>query len=188
MDNGYYGQGQQPSVPPPPSAPPAPPQPNPAVSQAYNQAYEKYQAKKELKKAIGASHEVLVSAQTIFPFVLFPDTITIDRGKLTISHRSFFKVAEVISIRIEDILNVTANVGPFFGSLQITTRFFGTGSEHDDKAYRINWLARDDALKIKRIAHGYITALQKEVDTSALSSSELAKLLLELGADSPDER
>lgn len=186
MDNNYYSSGPQASVPPPPPPPPAPPQPIQAV-QSFK-AYQKNKARKELRDAIGGAHEVLVSAQTVFPFVLFPDTITIDRSKLTISHRSFFRIAEVVSLRIEDILNVTANVGPFFGSLHIATRFFGTsGSEASDKSYRINWLRRDDALRIKRIVHGYIIALQRKIDTSALSTAELAGLFTELGVDTPDE-
>ena len=186
MDNNYYSSNSHASVPPPPPPPPAPP--GQAQSAQSLQAYQKAKARNELRAAIGGAHEILATAQTVFPFVLFPDTITVDRGKLTISHRSFFRIAEVVSLRIEDILNVTANVGPLFGSLHIATRFFGTsGSEVSDKSYRINWLRRDDALRIKRIVHGYIIALQRKIDTSALSSTELADLFTELGADTPDE-
>jgi hypothetical protein len=159
---------QQP-LPPPPNPPAAPPPPP---------SSEKHKARQELRQAIGDSNEVLAIAQTVFPFTFFPDTITIDRGKLTISHRIFFKVANVISIRIEDVLNATANVGPFFGSLKIATRFFGT-----DKAYHINYLKRSDALKVKQILQGYIIALQKKIDCSALPAKELAALLNELGSD-----
>src|SRR5947209_1395179 len=82
------------------------------------------EAQKELRDAIGNSHEVLVRATTVFPFTIFPDTITVDRTKLSVTHREFFKVGDVMSIRIEDILNVTAHVGPLFGSIKIATRFF----------------------------------------------------------------
>jgi hypothetical protein len=172
----------------PPQAPAAPiPQQIQPQQQVQPQAQpkkslfqKKTEARQELQQAIGHSNEILVRAQTVFPFMLFPDTITIDRGTLTISHRSFFKIAEVISIRIEDILNTTANVGPFFGSLKITTRFFGT-----DKDYTINYLRRNDALKIKQILQGYIIALRKNIDCSALSPNELARMLSELGAEAP---
>lgn len=143
-------------------------------------AEKKQKARKELRKAVGHSNEMLAQAHTVFPFTLFPDTVSIDRGKMTISHRNFFRVAEVTSIRIEDILNATVNVGPLFGSLKIATRFFGT-----DKDYVVNYLSRSDALKIKHILQGYIIAVQKKIDCSALSTKELAKMLSELGAEAP---
>lgn len=138
----------------------------------------KQEAREQLSQAVGDSQEVLASATTVFPFTLFPDTVTIDRTKLSVAHRSFFKVAEAISIRVEDVLNVTANVGPFFGSLSIATRFFD-----NKKPYEIHYLWREDALRIKRIMQGYLIAAQKEVDVSALSNKELATLLDELGKD-----
>lgn len=149
-----------------------------------HQKQQKAQAKQELEQAIGGAHEVLFTASTVFPFVLFPDTVTIDRTKLTIAHRSFFRVAAVTSIRIEDILSVTASVGPFFGSVQITTRFF---ENENDKHYEIKFLTRDDALRLKRIMQGYIIATRKQINCSALSTSELADLLNRLGEGAPDE-
>lgn len=137
-----------------------------------------HSSKKELENAIKGSHQVLVSATTVFPLTLFPDTVTVDRAKLTITHRNFFKQAEVMSIRIEDVLNVTAQVGPMFGSVIITSRIFNV-----EKPYKVNYFWRDDALKIKRITQGYIIALQKEIDCSSLKTSELSKMLDELGKD-----
>lgn len=146
-------------------------------------ADQKSKIKKELSHAIGNAQEVLMSATTVFPFTLFPDTITIDRTKLTVAHRTFFRVAEVMTIRVDDILNVTASVGPLFGSLKITTRFFDTS----DKSYTINYLTRGDALKLKRIVQGYIIALQRKIDCSALSTRELSRMLDELGQGALDE-
>lgn len=137
----------------------------------------------ELIEAIGDARDVLVRVTTVFPLSLFPDTITIDRTKLTITHRDFFKSADVLSICIEDILNVSAGVGPFFGSIKISTRFFDSA-----KPYTVDHFTRADALKIKRIAQGYIIAKQKEVDCSALSTKELTKLLDELGKVDPAEK
>lgn len=138
--------------------------------------HDKQAVKEELVHAIGDSHDVLIRATTVFPFTLFPDTLAIDRTKLTITHRDFFGVGEALSINIEDILNVTATVGPFFGSIKIATRFFDPG-----KPYTVDKFWRGDALKIKRIAQGYIIARQREIDCSVLSNRELTKLLDELG-------
>lgn len=129
-----------------------------------------------LSQTISRSHEVLAKGKTVFPFTLFPDTVTVDRSKLTIHHKEFFKTGEVMSIRIEDILNVTVDVGPFFGSLKIYTRFFNT-----DRPYTVSFLTREDAIKIKRVLQGYIIALQQKIDCSTLSTEELSSMLEELG-------
>jgi hypothetical protein len=144
---------------------------------------EAKEVKQKLAKAIGDSHDVLVRASTVFPRTLFPDTLTVDRTKLTVTHRNFLNAGEVLSIRIEDILNVTAQVGPIFGSIKISTRFFD-----NKKPYEVDHFWRGDALKIKRIVQGYLIAKQQKVDCSKLSTPELAKLLDELGqVDKPDK-
>ncbi len=137
---------------------------------------DKQEVAQELVSAIGGSNDVLVRATTVFPFTANPDTVTLDRTKLTITHRDFFKTAEVLSIRVEDILNVTASVDAFFGSIKISTRFFDP-----NKPYVVKFLRRKDALKLKRIVQGYLIARQREVDCSALSTRQLANLLDELG-------
>jgi hypothetical protein len=142
----------------------------------------KEQSVKALRRAVGSSHEVLMSATTVFPFTLIPDTITLDREKLTISNRFFFRIAEVSSIRIEDILNIIADVGPFFGSLKITTRFFDDSSE----PHNVNYLWRSDALKLKRVVQGYIIARQKGIDCTAFKPNELVDMLDKLGQADPN--
>lgn len=137
---------------------------------------------KELTKAIHNAHEIIFTATTVFPFTFWPDTISIDREKLTIANRFFFRVAEVVSIRIEDILNVTADVGPFFGAIKMYTRFFDP-----DKPYHINFLWRSDALKIKRILQGYIIAAQNSIDCSSLPKQQLVRLLDEIGQGAPNK-
>jgi hypothetical protein len=143
----------------------------------------KQQAAAELSKVVSESHEVITRATTVFPFTLFPDAVALDRTKLTITHRDFFKVGEVVSFRIEDILHITADVGPFFGSVQIVTRFFD-----QKKPYRVNFLWRKDALRLKRITQGYIIAMQRQIDCSSLSNAELASLLNQLGKGGDSER
>ena len=139
---------------------------------------EKTQTAEKLVDAIGDSRDVLVRAKTVFPMTLFPDTVTIDRAKITVTHRDFFSAGEVLSINIEDVLNVSATVGPFFGSVLIGSRFFDQANK---EPYAINHLWRGDALKIKRVMQGYIAAKQNNVDCSALSSQELVRMLDELG-------
>jgi hypothetical protein len=146
-------------------------------------AAKKSRAEHKLDEAVGQSHETIMTATTVFPLTLFTDTVTIDRNRFNITHRIFFWVAEVISIKIEDILNVTAHVGPFFGSIQIHTRFFDP-----HKPYEVNFLWRKDALKIDRIMQGYSMAIDENIDLSALDSKELAKRLDELGQGAPSAK
>src|SRR5690554_1710407 len=44
----------------------------------------------ELKKIVRRSQQVLGFARTVFPITLFPDSITVDRTKVTITKRDFF--------------------------------------------------------------------------------------------------
>lgn len=134
------------------------------------------EAKQALQQEIAGSNDVLASATTFSP--LFPDTIIIDRTKLTIIKRQFFRMADVTSIRIEDVLNATNSLNFFWGSVSITSRIF-----NNDQIEHIGVFWRSDAKRIKRILQGYVIALQKEIDCSELDSKELSRMLEQLGAD-----
>ncbi len=141
-------------------------------------AIKKAEVKDELAKTVSTSHEILFAAKTVFPFTLFPDTVSIDRTNLTIAHRAFYRLAVIITIKIEDVLNITPNVGPVFGSLRINTSFVDKKNP-----YSVNYLRRDDALKVSRLVMGYKVALEQKIDTTQLSKEELVKLLDRLARD-----
>ena len=107
---------------------------------------------KEISRIANEAQEILITADNIFPFVLFPGTITVDRVKVTITNRKFFQVAEVISTQIEDVLNVESDTGPFFGSINLYTRFFV------QQPLRIEFLSRQKAIELKNLLQGYIIA------------------------------
>jgi hypothetical protein len=146
----------------------------PYSSQASNSA-------RQLTEAVEQSQDMLFTATTVFPFTLFPDTVTIDREKVTVANRTFFRVAEIDSIRIEDILKVTADVGPFFGSAIIRTRYFNTSS------LNVRFLWRSDALKLKRILQGYVIAKRNNIDCNVFTAPQLSKLLDDIGQGHPDK-
>jgi len=123
---------------------------------------------------VGA-HDILFNAKTVFPFTLFPDSISMDRQQLTIVHREFFSMANTISVRIEDILNVESNVGPFFGSIHIFSKFF----TNDIKS--ISFLTRENALRIQRLIQGYMIARNRKIDCSTVEKRQLIILLNDLG-------
>lgn len=131
-----------------------------------------------LKRMVRKSHEVLTDARTVFPLTLFPHSIIVDRTKITIIKRTFFWSSSVISIRVEDILNVATDVGPLFGSVTIASRVMNS-VDH----FQINYLWRGDAVFIKHIIQGYVFALQNNVDVGRLPRRELIEMLSELGHD-----
>lgn len=116
----------------------------------------------------------------MFPFTPFPDTLTVDRHKITLARRHFFGSADITSIQIADILNVVAHVGPFFGSLDIFTKFYAK------KPLKVIYLSRADAVNVKRILQGYIASLNEGIDCSDLSKEELLKHLYTIGKGASD--
>jgi hypothetical protein len=133
----------------------------------------------QLKKAVKKSHQVLASARTVFPMTLFPDSIIVDRTKISIIKRDFFWTSNVISFQIEDLLNVSCAVGPVFGSLTIASRVMST-VDH----FYINYLWRGDALFFKSLIQGHIIAKNNKLETDHLTRQETIDTLLELGTDS----
>ncbi len=133
-----------------------------------------------LRRIVQKSHQILASAQTvILPMNLFPDTVVVDRTKITITKRSFFWTSSVISIRIEDVLNVACSTGPIFGSLIISSRVMNS-TDH----YEIDYFWRKDALQLKQLIQGYVIAQHNRIQTSHLEREDLVKTLLDLGDDS----
>jgi hypothetical protein len=134
------------------------------------------ESRAQLNQAVTESYDVLATARTTQ--TLFPDTLTLDRTKLTITRRKFFSSAEVTSMRIEDVLNITATVGPLFGSIKVMSRVMSGA-----KPATIGLFWRKDALRMKRVIQGYIIAMQREIDCSELPSAELTEMLEMLGED-----
>ncbi len=149
---------------------------SPPVEAKEDKKMDAAETRAELVQAIKGSNEVLVSATTVLSF--FPDTFTLDRAKLTVTKRHFFSTAEVMSIRVEDILNSTAKLDPFFGSIEVVSRVMGK-----EQVHTVGNFWRRDAIRLKRITQGYVIALQRRIDCSALGIRELSALLEKLGED-----
>jgi hypothetical protein len=129
----------------------------------------------ELIELTQRTQDVLYEATTVFPFTLFPDTITLDREKLTIAERFFWRVADITSVPISEILSCTVNVGPFFGSIHLVFSFFA------DNERRINFLWRHEAVEMQRMIHGYIIAHKRQINTTNVSTEDLRVMLTEIG-------
>jgi hypothetical protein len=132
-------------------------------------------AEEKLMNVTTEAQEDLLTARTVFPFNLFPHTISLDREKLTIVHRSFFSTSNTISMQIGDILNVKGDVGPFFGNLVLSTRFFSNSTQ------TIKFLRRHDVLKLQRVIQGSIISHNRNIDCSDIEGEQLVALLTDLG-------
>lgn len=132
-----------------------------------------------LRDEVQRSHEILARAQSI---AIFPDEVVLDRTKLTIIRRRSPWASDIISIQIEDILNVTTSTGMLFGSLTIASRVMST-VDH----FTVNLLWKRDAIELKHIVQGYAIAKHNGIDVGLLDCDELVESLRELGHDSGRE-
>lgn len=121
------------------------------------------------------SHDILCTADTVFPFTLFPHTITLDREKLTVVERFFFKTSKVITVPISSMISADASTGPFFGSVHMTSKYF------IDNTHVVKFLWRHDAEEIHRLLQGFIIAHEKGLEISDIDKEDLKILLRDLG-------
>ena len=140
---------------------------------------QKAQDAKDLADVLVRSNEVIAKATTVFPLTLFPDTVVLDRTKLTVIKRTFFMSEDVMSIRIEDILNVSSTVGPLFGSVTIATRVMSSTDHFTIKNF---W--REDVMHLSHMIQGYVIARHNNIACDHLSYEELVHTLRELGHES----
>jgi hypothetical protein len=121
------------------------------------------------------SNRILVSISThAFPFDLFPDTINVEEGRITIITRTFFLSSRVHSVDIKDVSNIFVNVAPFFAQLVIISKTF------EENEIRIKNLKKSEAVFARRIIEGLRIFANKQIDTSGYSVKELLAKLQEL--------
>lgn len=121
------------------------------------------------------AQDILFEADTVFPFTLFPDTITLDREKLTVATRSFFRVAKIVSVPVTSISSAEVDVGPFFGSLHMASKYFVQNT------YSVNFLPRSAAIQLQHLLQGFIISQEKKIDLTDIEKDDLLLLLADLG-------
>ena len=125
----------------------------------------------------GGSSENLFVAKTVFPFVLFTDTIKIDRQKATIVHNDLLWQSQTSSTEIKNIMNVEADMGPLLGSITITSKHFRNNTQI------IRCLKRNDVTTIQRLLQGFMIAQRAKINTDNIDKNQLLTLLNELGQE-----
>lgn len=137
---------------------------------------QEHESEKALHKVVWDSNEVLVSASTVF--TPRPSILTLTRTKLIAERKSGVANIAVMSVQIEDVLNIGGSIGPFFGSVKIDTKF-----TKPSEPYTIGLFHRKDVINLKRIIQGYVIAISKHIDVTPLSTLELRDMLYDLGED-----
>ena len=131
----------------------------------------------DLVGLLGGSDENLLSIHTVFPFVLIADTLKIDRQKLTVVHKAFFGASQTASIRLKDLRNVQADIGPLFGSITLTSQHFQNNTQ------TVKYLRRKDIIEAQRLLQGFMIAHEAQIDTDNIGHVELKSLLNKLGQE-----
>ena len=131
--------------------------------------------KNTVEGLVRKSNRILVSISSHgFPFDLFPNTINIEEGRITIITRSFFSSSQVHSVDIKDISNIFINTAPFFAQLVIVSK---TSTQNE---IRIKNLRKQEAVFARRIIEGLRVFENKQIDTSNYTKEELIAKLEEL--------
>jgi hypothetical protein len=121
------------------------------------------------------SNRILVTISTHkFPIDLFPDTINVEEGRVTIITREFFFTSQVHSVDIKDISNIFIDMAPFFAELVLVSKTFA------ENEIRVKGLRKGEAVRARRIIEGLRTFESKQIDTSTYSRNELVAKLEEL--------
>ncbi len=163
--------------PPPPAGSPSSSATPPGGTRSEKEFYE--QNPDDMHRMAAQSREVLAGARTVpLPYNIFPDTVTVDRMKVTINLWEGLWSHRIVTLRIEDILNVAAQTGVLFGSLTISTRVMNS-TDH----FVIVGFWNKDVRRLKQIIQGYMIALHQGIDVSNLSTERLVRKLNELGSD-----
>ncbi len=120
------------------------------------------------------SNRILVSISShAFPFDLFPDTVNVEEGRITIINRHLLS-SEIHSVDIKDIANVFINRNIFFAQLVIISKTF------EDNEVRIRNLYPKEAVFTRRIIEGLRIFMNKQIETAGYTKEELIGKLEEL--------
>lgn len=123
---------------------------------------------------IKKSNRILVSISShAFPFDIFPDTINVEEGRLTIINRHLLS-SEIHSVDVKDIANVFINRNIFFAQLVIISKTF------EDNEVRIRNLYPKEAIFTRRIIEGLRIFMNKQIETAGYTKNELIAKLEEL--------
>jgi hypothetical protein len=123
----------------------------------------------------GKSERVIYKVRTVFPFTLFPTNIVIDTQKVTLIFGVFFYSYKMFPILLKDIRSVTVSTGLLFGTISFDKEGF------QENPGTVEYLWREDALKVRRIIMGMMVATKEGVEMDALDDKSLLEKVEAIG-------
>ena len=138
--------------------------------------YAQARAERQMYQLVKKSEQILFSAQTVFPFDFFPDTLTINGNKIDIVNSSFFASHQTTSIPLRDIANVEVQTSPFFASLKIIN------IRYPMHPHQLQYLKKKDAIRAKKIIDGLLVAMSQGTDISQIEPDKLIDQIEKVGA------
>lgn len=133
---------------------------------------------KKLTNLVKKSDRILVQAQAVFPFDLFPDSIVVDENKVDLICRTFFFTKEIYTIMIKNINYVSIFSNIFFASLQ----FEVVGYEQNPP--NIKYLWRWEATRVRDIILGLVACNKDNIDSSFFGKSDFIGKVKKIGETS----
>lgn len=107
---------------------------------------------------------ILMTASSVFPYRVFPETIVIDPVKVKVTTQYFFKSQEIRTVLIKDILEASVQESPFVATLQILI------DHYKEQPLRIQYLKKEDAEKAAKIIQGLVIARSEAPDISKVEA------------------
>lgn len=117
----------------------------------------------------------LFSCRAVFPFDLFPDTVTVDRNKVTISKKTFFFTRTTQSILIQDLMTVVVSESLLFATLEIVDRMY------PQETIIVEYLPKESARRVRWLIEGLIVAQKQKIDLSKIPREELLVKIEKIG-------
>lgn len=129
---------------------------------------------KTIEDLVRKSNRIILSISShAFPVELFPNTINIEEGRITIIYRHFLS-SKIHSIDIRNISNIFINRTFLFSQLVIISKTY------EENEIRVKNLRTSEAIYARRIIEGLRTFENKQIDTSHYSIRDLIGKLEQL--------
>jgi hypothetical protein len=120
------------------------------------------------------SNRIILSISShAFPFDIFPDSLNVEEGRITLITRHFLS-SEVHSIDIKDISNIFINTTFLFSQLVFVSKTF------EENEVRMRNLRTNEAVYARRIIEGLRIFENKQIDTCIYTKAALISKLEQL--------
>jgi hypothetical protein len=137
---------------------------------------EKNSALEKLGNLVRVDSPVLFSSQSVFPFMIFPQRIILEKTQITIVEKIFFGSQQIHSIPIAEVGSIEVSTNMFFGNIKIFYKII------NQPVWEVKGLKKSDALRARRIIEGLLISKSQNIDISSIPTTELSSWLEKIGS------